>query len=262
MPAGGLILERRSKKDYDFDRIFWGAAPRTDPRPLGRVERVKDSYFKERPINQEDIPACVCCTFAAINQYFSLDEGVTNPFLSWPFLFGTVGSNPLGTRPREVADSLRNQGICGIDEYTLEDFRNKRVPTVAEIASANRYKIRNFSFLTDKTPPALFEAARLSPIAIGVGVDFIDWNYPENGVIRPEHSPKFYHMVMLLDFTEEGHPIVMNWWKEKEIDIRVLSKDYPVKMAVSFEDIPDWIKPEAARTGFFDSICMALKRTF
>lgn len=251
--SGGLILERRSRKDFDFDRSFFGfAAPMEEPKPLGRIEEIMDSPLKGHIVYQGDIPSCVTASFTWINQYFTwreMGEGVT---LSWPYLFKISNPSPNGTKPRIVADNIRKRGQPPSSSYSLRDYLEYKEPDDIDNAGAERYRIENFSFLTDKSPQAIYRAVKQSPVVVGVGINPADWI--AGSKVSQHNPPTFNHAVVVVDFDEEGNYIIINWWKPDEIDVWKLDKFYPILLAISCEDLPDGTAP--VRTGLWKSLRM------
>lgn len=222
-------------------------------RPCGRREEIEGGPFAQFPIFQGEINSCVTCAFSFINQYFSWKQTGEMPVLSWPYLFKISNPSALGTKPRIVADNLRKRGEPSGVYYSLEDFLQDKTPDESDDNNALDYRIKNYSFLADRSIGSLYRALRAGPLAIGVGVNPADWRGDEPVIVQA-NRPQFYHMIVLVDVTENGNLVCVNWWRNNELDIRILDLFYPIEMAISFEDLPDGMKVKEARTGFWESL--------
>lgn len=253
--SGGLRLERPSFKDFSYEKIF-GSAPAL-PRSLGRLDEVKASPLVLRPKYQADIPSCVVCTVSWINEFFSWKKSNNDINLSWPYLFTKSDPTETGTKPRIVAQVARKEGMCEDQYFPQKNYISNRQPLgekqlVADL-NARKYQMKNFSYLNDLTSEGFFRACSIDPIAIGLYVDLDQWN-TDNLLIKPTDKKDILHMVALIDFTHDGDYVIVNWWKEDKIDIRILDKSYPIITALSFEDLPDGFSKEDARPDFFESL--------
>ena len=95
-----------------------------------------------------------------------------------------------------------------------------------------------------------------NPIAIGLGINQEDWKRGE--VVVARNRPLFYHMLALVDWTENEDMIVMNWWDPSKLDFWTIDRNHKIEVAISFDDLPDGVEVSRARTGWLESLRLCL----
>lgn len=262
MPGG--FITKRSRKDYIAEQIF-GAAPAEPLVSLGRVKELQESPLAQFPIFQSYIPSCVTCSATFINMWNSWKAGTFNP-LSWPFLYANVRHFPGGTIPQDSFNVLKKVGQCSharmMQEtyweapYLLDDNKNVLPEWVEEAAG---YKVASYVFIENKTIQGIYPYLKDAPVMIGIHVDRYAWT--DLGVNQPGRKD-FGHAVALIDVEPDGTMVVVSWDKKDKLDIRKLSPDYPILLAVAVVDLPDTtaspdIRRGTALTRLFRTLCTA-----
>jgi hypothetical protein len=219
-------------RDADWNQILGALA---EAPPLTFTRPVPD-YI---PF-QDSINCCVWATIAADQEYGSLAE---DHHVELSFRYG-YAKTPGGTGGRDYRTSamwLKDYGIpeaqyCVNDwQVGANEFLNVSFVIPLGVENANRYRIKNFSFLTDLSLNSLKSACFRKPIWIAIGGNYADWSKPKDQIITFSGKIEWYHSILLWDWTE-NYLGCLNWWGDR---YRMLSPDYPIRAALSTEDLPD-----------------------
>jgi len=211
---------------------------------LGAIAEAPPPVFT-RPVPeyipfQDNINCCVWGTAAADQEFSSRQEG-NNPKLSFRYGYAKTPGGTGGRGYRESAQWLKDYGIpeeqyCAND-WTVgaNEFLNVAFVGLAGIENANRYRIKNYSFLTDLSLNNLKAACFRKPVWIAIPGNNKDWSKDKNEIIVYSGTADWYHSVLLWDWTE-NYLGILNWWGD---GYRKLSLTYPMAAALSTEDLPD-----------------------
>lgn len=222
-------------RDANWNKIFGAVAeapPPTFTRPVPDYVPFQDS-----------INCCVWATAAADQEYSSRLEG-HNVRLSFRYGYANTPGGSGGRGYRESADWLRNKGIPE-EQYCLNDWQigvNKFLDvssiTPEGIDNANRYRIKNYSFINPDLT-SIKTAAYRKPVWIAVPGMNADWKKPVGDIVHftgDINNPDWWHSMLYWDWVEGAYSGVLNWWGDR---YRRLALDYPIVAAMSTEDLPD-----------------------
>ncbi len=227
--AGGFIREPLAFKDYSHERVF-GAGFLEAPRPLGRVEALKNLSLPI--VFQGEVASCVSCTVTWIEQWLR----TTGERLSWPFLSELARTGSEGATFSAVLEPARKIGICGWNVYGKPEAE----------WDAMRNKIPGYFRLSRFDWPSLFHASKVSPLLVGVAgyADGLD------------------HAMALLDWTEDGKPICVNWWRNDAQDFVVLESTDRIVAAAEFALPPPAMRPKDFRFPFLEVLFSKFRHFF
>lgn len=252
----GLVLPTVSTKIYVHENIF--GASREKPEPIGYLKEVMDSPLAKAGLKQYRIPSCVTCTIAWRTMYDSWKEG--NDIRSaWRYIWARIPKSSKGSSPDKGMELVRKHGVCE-DSYLPQveaekgwNYLNGDLSKLTEEIDANAgsFKLKNWAKIRDLRKPSLYAKMRdVGPLLIGIPGNSTDWS--GKGVIRKRNVTKWYHMMVLLDWDEQGNMKCVNWnWFTNEtdvIEIVTLANNYPVSLARSYIGLPDGVTKEQART--------------
>src|SRR3990167_1879199 len=235
---GGLVKEKIKAKDFAFHKIKKHLRGKSEKvlgvgqiQHLGRMEEAKNNGIFVPPIFQGSLNACVCCSVCEAMQYLHFKNTGEKIELDWEELFNRVPKYEGGTKPSEVLEVARKEGV-------------------KEVGTEKIHKLDAWSRIINPTPHKILDPTLLGAIVI-IGVD----------TNKAQLTAGAYaHQVCHLDFTILADQYqIINHWQQDEQQFNDIPIDVPLINAIAIHDKPD-VPKEQVRIGSISLFANYFKR--
>jgi len=268
---GGSGMEHKpDSRDRYIDESAFGATTELR-KPTGLIEKIINSELEQSPIYQGSVPLCLSGTFTWLDNYDSIIKEDNHVILNPTDLYRNIKHYPGGTTKNDNGNSLKKRGVCLDDTKPHRGVvaRGRKYAETYEVTKEMDDEAENFQidgYYNCNAYSDMNTLKNIGPYAVG-GYVGSSWN--NNGVISiPRAGEKLFgHGFVSADWLGEsnigivkkytglnlvvrdyGHRIIINWWNEDRLDIRVLHNGYNIIFATLLKNKLDTLIIKAKKS--------------
>jgi len=242
---GSGLCDPPDSRNIIYEDCF-GSAPQEDIKPIGRMEAILDSPLahKDNILKQMNLLSCVPLHISMLNQQHSWfnSESLIKP--SWAMWYALLGFAPgKGTSVNECLKLSRDVGQCldknfsqndAIYKYGEKGIHNKNFITDEMREEGKHWKMGKSSRLTDLSRNSIHSALKHGPVIAGV---FLNDNWNDEVIVSKTRAMN--HLTLINDIDKDWNYDLQEGFLDDALDVRKLSPDSYIGLAISVRDIPD-----------------------